>query len=927
MGLVITLVLSAFAFSAHALPKVDVETINGYEVHFVDVGVGNTLGVIAYVPVGTMHEAKEKLGRAHFLEHLLHTGTKRFPGYHAFDEMLVPVGIYSNAYTSYDHTFYFAAGEASKAETTLKVFFSMFGGLEWNRETFRKEKGVVIEEIVDQGMQNDSRSLQWMSLVHLLPPSHPWAHPLLGDRPSLEGLSIEDLKELYYQNYNPQFVRFAVIGNFSDPAALAQIKQLAKANLQAPRWQDDPDRYKPKSKVLAQTHVPSFFSSARSPEESQRRIYLASNILRLNTMVFEGDLALNKISLPALHLLVSYLNDQAPGSLLHTLYTQYGWITDAGFQLMVFKNKVHLMFYAELTDQGLQHRHEVNQAMYTALRDVQLNAVDSEHLELMKSAGIQALSQSALSVSALMKPYGSVLADSKSFEQRVDELRAVTPQQLAQAALLFKADLALYTEMGPEKPEMVMDNKFNRGYVIEDNRAQLAAYAQILEQPPQKLFRPQLQRVDLPQVDDKVATKVFAQTKPIPHLVDRFTLDLRNDLPDSAVSVAFELGPVDADHLVALDLVMAAFQQRFSGELAYLNLKYSLGVGLSRRGRVFTVTANGPNRLSAQAVNWTLTKLNEFEPSKDELERAKNQYMQNLEGDYASAFTAQIGTSMAIHRVNPYSLPGLKARDIAAKLPTSEIFAKWKRWTKYSNQNLTMVGALTGEEFDQVRLVARLFSPRPLPLLSGKQAWASLRLPTDTSYDYVPFPEPKGKDSYALSRIYGGPAASELRDYIAFKALNEVLSMKVSNYNRGEQSLGYTHSTALVDLGGVSSIFLMYGQTEGAANAWRTVDGWDHVLGSMNSGEISESDLEAGIESLKNSMKQTPSTAAGWASAYSGFQATYRNARAAKDIISTLDQLTAEDLKDVAVAYLLRPDAPNENLIVGDCEGLLQPPQ
>ncbi|NJL25046.1 MAG: insulinase family protein [Calothrix sp. SM1_5_4] len=163
-----------------AVPPVTVKNINGFEIHLVDVGRGDTLGVTFYVPVGTLHEHGRMMGRAHLLEHILHTGTLRYPGYHSFDKLLQPVGINTNAYTGFDRTFYYASGHQSQAETIIRVHLSMLGGLEFNPDVFLKERGVVVNEIAVEGMKNDSRLLMQMPFMTLLPPSHPWHHPPLA---------------------------------------------------------------------------------------------------------------------------------------------------------------------------------------------------------------------------------------------------------------------------------------------------------------------------------------------------------------------------------------------------------------------------------------------------------------------------------------------------------------------------------------------------------------------------------------------------------------------------------------------------------------------------------------------------------------------------------------------------------------------------
>ena len=115
--------------TSHALPQITVEKINGYEVHFVNIGRGDTFGASYQIPLGTYSETGEMMGRAHLLEHVMHNGSRRFPGKKAYDDLLKPIGVDTNAMTGASQTFYYASAPEKRAETLLKVFLAPLGGL------------------------------------------------------------------------------------------------------------------------------------------------------------------------------------------------------------------------------------------------------------------------------------------------------------------------------------------------------------------------------------------------------------------------------------------------------------------------------------------------------------------------------------------------------------------------------------------------------------------------------------------------------------------------------------------------------------------------------------------------------------------------------------------------------------------------------
>ena len=64
--------------------------------------------LIVSVNVGSIAESKELQGLAHFLEHMLFLGSKKYPNESYFDEFLSKNGGYSNAYTdTYQTVYYF----------------------------------------------------------------------------------------------------------------------------------------------------------------------------------------------------------------------------------------------------------------------------------------------------------------------------------------------------------------------------------------------------------------------------------------------------------------------------------------------------------------------------------------------------------------------------------------------------------------------------------------------------------------------------------------------------------------------------------------------------------------------------------------------------------------------------------------------------
>ncbi|MGE3681054.1 MAG: insulinase family protein [Bdellovibrionales bacterium] len=316
-------VVTIEAPAVSALPKVSVERINGFEVHFVDMGRGESFGVMYHVSIGALHEHGRLMGRPHALEHEMHIGTLDYPGHHTLDDLLKPAGVQTHASTFRWQTKYAAFGNQAEAELILNVFLSPLRGLEWNPQAHKKELSAVIHEIVKEGLPRDAGS--HMLFTQLLSLEHPWRHPLYGHQESLENLSLDDLKELYYVNYTPEFIKVAVIGNFTHPVFARKVRQWTERYLHSARVEKDPGGFRPRSLPLAHAPAPSLFSHPLAPTESERRLHIASASSHWGVVLLEADRTGGLKESQALDLLARILNLDAPGTLLHKLRREQRW--------------------------------------------------------------------------------------------------------------------------------------------------------------------------------------------------------------------------------------------------------------------------------------------------------------------------------------------------------------------------------------------------------------------------------------------------------------------------------------------------------------------------------------------------------------------------------------------------------------------------
>ena len=82
--------------------------------------------VCVCIKAGSINNPKEYQGLAHFLEHMLFLGSKKYPKENYFDETLKCHGGSSNAYTALFETVYYFTVNSNYLEKILDIFSRFF---------------------------------------------------------------------------------------------------------------------------------------------------------------------------------------------------------------------------------------------------------------------------------------------------------------------------------------------------------------------------------------------------------------------------------------------------------------------------------------------------------------------------------------------------------------------------------------------------------------------------------------------------------------------------------------------------------------------------------------------------------------------------------------------------------------------------------
>jgi zinc protease len=182
------------------------------------------------VNAGSVMEADNQKGLAHFLEHMLFKGTQRFPSQTLLDflqSLGMKFGPDINAYTSFDETVYTLQiptendTDISKAVDVLQDWAS---AATLSPQDFDKERGVIVEEWRLRDKTAAGRMQD--KIVPMLLGDSQYAQRLpIGDMEIVRNAPVDALRSFYQQWYRPDLTAVIAVGDFDVDKVEALIRE------------------------------------------------------------------------------------------------------------------------------------------------------------------------------------------------------------------------------------------------------------------------------------------------------------------------------------------------------------------------------------------------------------------------------------------------------------------------------------------------------------------------------------------------------------------------------------------------------------------------------------------------------------------------------------------------------------------------------
>ena len=181
---------------------------NGFEAYLISDPQADQSAAALAVGVGAWSDPDTYPGMAHFCEHMLFGGSKKYPQEGLFDRTVSDYSGQTNAYTAPDRTVYFFSSNHSGFLLILDQFAQFFSAPLFDPSRIARELFAVDQEFGKNIENDDWRT--YMVLKETGNPNHPNAKFSTGSADTLKGIPQTALKEWMLKHYSADRMRLVL---------------------------------------------------------------------------------------------------------------------------------------------------------------------------------------------------------------------------------------------------------------------------------------------------------------------------------------------------------------------------------------------------------------------------------------------------------------------------------------------------------------------------------------------------------------------------------------------------------------------------------------------------------------------------------------------------------------------------------------------
>lgn len=244
--------------------------------------------VLALVHAGSRDEAADQYGAAHFLEHFVFKGTRKYPNVNDVSRVVDGIGGRQNAFTWNDYTGYWVKVAKDYLKTGIEVVGQLVTEPVLPEGEIDRERGTIVEELK---MYEDNYPMKaWDTLESIIYPQSALGRPIIGTEESLKAMKIDNLKAFRSRWYFPENTLVVVAGGYGDEAGMrelveqefAAISKFKKANGRDGYntvFTDDGPGVRVINKKTEQAHIAMGVRSFKNSDPRQATLEVLNTIL------------------------------------------------------------------------------------------------------------------------------------------------------------------------------------------------------------------------------------------------------------------------------------------------------------------------------------------------------------------------------------------------------------------------------------------------------------------------------------------------------------------------------------------------------------------------------------------------------------------------------------------------------------------------
>lgn len=223
------------------------------------------------VNAGSLLEAEDQQGLAHFLEHSAFNGTRNFAKNELVDfleSLGIGFGPDLNAYTSFDETVYqlkVPTHDAETVETAFLILADWAGGITNTDEALANERGVVIEEW--RGRRGAAARVRDRQFPVIFPGSRYAERLPIGKVEVLESFDFGRLRDFYRDWYRPDLISVVAVGDVE----VDRIRSLIETHFSGLGMPEAP---RPRETFVHPPHKETMVGSFSDPELTDASVTL-----------------------------------------------------------------------------------------------------------------------------------------------------------------------------------------------------------------------------------------------------------------------------------------------------------------------------------------------------------------------------------------------------------------------------------------------------------------------------------------------------------------------------------------------------------------------------------------------------------------------------------------------------------------------------